>query len=368
MDFTATKDSFLTAAQNVLRAVPAKSVRPELGGILFHSENNGIALSGTDSELGIKCWCQAHINSDGQVLLPGHYFVDVLRRLPPGQFCFRWEPSTEHVFISSGASNFELFTLMDEFPPLEQEGKDKVATIAELALRSGINQVSFAAARGGLRQLLNSVLLSLGKGKMRLVATDGHRLAIADAVELTEDVEADYLVPVRCMEEVARLFAGGELVDIIASPKQITFQGTNSRITSRLVEGKFLPYETIVPTEFSWRAMVDRAQLLSALERAQVFYSEKANSVNFTLTPDGIEIFAQSAEIGRLEDLVPGQIEGSELEMAFNVNYLIDPLRVLTTEKIMMEFSGVDSAALLSPQGSKNYRYLVMPITTRVSA
>ncbi len=367
MEFIASKDKFLTAAQNVLRAVPSKAVRPELSGILLTAENNSITLTGTDSELGIKCWFEAQISTEGEVLLPGRYLVDVLRRLPPGQLSFRSEPTTEHVFITSGVANFELLTLVGEFPPLEPENQTTVASVPELTLRSGISQVAFAAARDGLRQLLNSVLLSMGANEMRLVATDGHRLAVVDPLEVGEDMTRDYLVPVRCLEEVSRLFSGGEEVQITASEKQIAFQIANALVISRLVEGKYLPYESVIPTQFSWQATVNRIEFLSALERAQVFSSEKVNAVNLKLTSAGLEVFAQSADIGRLEDLVAGEISGSEVEISFNVNYLIEPLRVLAAEKVVLEFSGAESAALLSPYGSKNYRYLVMPITTRAT-
>ena len=226
--------------------------------------------------------------------------------------------------------------------------------------------MAFAAARDGLRQLLNSVLLSVGENKIRLVATDGHRLAITEALEAGDDDTTDYLVPVRCLEEVSRIFSGEEQVEIVASGKQIVFQATKARVISRLVEGKYMPYESVIPTDFAWQAVVDRDELLAALERAQVFCSENENNaVDIKLTATGVGIFARSAKIGHLEDLVDGEIKGSNLEISFNVNYLIEPLKVLEAEKILLEFSGVDSAALLSPFGSQSYRYLVMPITTR---
>lgn len=368
MEFTATRESFSTAAQNVLRALPTKPPRPELGGILLTAEGDKITLSGTDSELGIKCKFNAQISIEGEVLLPGRYLVDILRRLPPGQLSLRSEPSNEHVFITSGASNFELLTLSGtQFPALESEDKALIASLPELALRVGINQVAFAAARDGLRQLLNSVLVSLSQGKMRFVATDGHRLALAETLELDKDVTGEYLVPVRSLEEVARLMAGGDEVQIAATGNQITFQNKNVLVISRLVEGKYLPYESVIPSEFSYQAVVNRSEFLAALERAELFSAEKINAVNLKLSSEGIEVFAQSAEIGRVQEVVPAETSGGELDISFNVNYLIEPLKILAAEKVQLEFTGAESAALLSPHEAKNYQYLVMPITTRTT-
>ena len=368
MEFTAIRENFVTAAQNVLRAVPTKPPRPELGGILLTAKAGTINLSGTDTELAIKCHFDADISVEGEALLPGRYLVDVLRRLPPGPISIRLEPSSQHIFITSGASNFELLTWpANEFPPLERNDKTLIATLPELTLRTGVNQVAFAAAKDGLRQLLNSVLISLGQGKMRLVATDGHRLALTETMELGEDVTGEYLVPVRSLEEVARLISGDEEVQVLVSENQIAFETSNVLVISRLVEGKYLPYESVIPTEFSWQATVRRNDFLAALERAELFSADKINAVNLNLTPEGIEVFAQSPDIGRVQELVAAETSGGELDISFNVNYLIAPLKILAAETVQLEFTGRESAALLSPLGSKDYQYLVMPITTRTT-
>jgi DNA polymerase-3 subunit beta len=256
----------------------------------------------------------------------------------------------------------------DRFPRLQFDDQAAVAQVPELALRTGINQVAFAAARDGLRQLLNSVLISFENKKMRLVATDGHRLALAETVELDQDIPGEYLVPVRTLEEVARLIAGEEEVQIAGSERQIAFRTKNTLVQSSLVEGKYLPYTSVIPTEFSWQAVIKRTDLLAALERAELFSADKINAVNLKLTAEGIEVFAQSADIGRVQELVPAEIEGGELDISFNVRYLLEPLKILAADKIQLDFTGPESAALISPTGSTNYRYLVMPVTTRATA
>lgn len=369
MEFSALKGDFLSAAQNVLRAVPSKTERADLSGILIAAKGDTVTLSGTDTELGIKCQFAAQIITGGEALLPGRYLVDILRRLPPGPLLLKIEPLNDHVHINSGNSHFELLALpSDRFPKLEFDEQAILVTVPELALRTGINQVAFAAARDGLRQLLNSVLVSLGENKMRLVATDGHRLALAETLDLNEDVTGDYLVPVRSLEEVARLIAGEEEVQIAGSDKQIVFRTKTTLVQSRLVEGKYLPYDSVIPSQFSWQAVVHRVDLLAALERAELFSADKINAVNLKLTTEGIEVFAQSADIGRVQELVPAEIEGGDLDISFNVRYLIEPLKMLAMEKIQLDFTGSQSAALISPTGAKDYQYLVMPVTTRTTA
>lgn len=368
MEFVAQKADFAAAAQNTLRAVAGKPGRDDLGGIYIEALNDTVTLSGTDTELGIKCHFSAEIKEGGQALLPGRYLADIVRRLPPGPLLFKLNSSNGHVYINSGASHFELLALpTDNFPMFGFDDKPILASLPEMALRTNINQVSFAAAKDGLRQLLNSVLISFDGKKMRLVATDGHRLAVAEMMDLPEEMAGEYLIPVRSIDEVARLVAGQEEVQITGTDKQISFQSKSIMVQTRLVEGKYLPYESIIPVEFSLEAIVHRADLLAALDRAELFSADKINAVNLKLSSDGIGVFAESADIGKVEELVPADVQGDDLDISFNVRYLIEPLRILASEEVKLRFTGPQSAALITPTTSDLYKYLVMPITTRAS-
>lgn len=369
MNFSADRDAFLGAAQATLRAVLPKSTVPALTGMLITATRDGITLAGTDLEIGIECRFRAQITQEGQVLLPARYLVDIVRRLPEGEVSLTYDAAAEQVFVAAGSSRFELFTLpAADFPAVKPAGAVALARIPELTLRTLIQQVTFAAARDGLRQLLTSVLLSFKQGQLRVVATDGHRLALAEAAVELEGPPGDYLVPARNLEELARLAGGGSEVQLAAAANQLIFTVGESMLVSRLVEGKYLPYESVLPRSFSHRVVVERKAFLAALERADLFSVEKMNAVRLELTSVGIKVFAQSTEIGRLQELVPARVEGEPLEISFNGRYLIEPLRILAAEQVVLEFTGPGSAAVISPAGSKSYYYLVMPVTTRTAA
>ncbi|HHY91745.1 MAG TPA: DNA polymerase III subunit beta [Firmicutes bacterium] len=368
MKFSAPRDSFAAAAQASVRAVLAKSTVPALTGMLLTAAGEGVTLTGTDLELGIESYSEAQISEEGQALLPARYLVSIVRSLPPGNVTLASDESEERVLVTAGSSRFELLTLpAADFPAVVPTGALEVARLPEAALRGLIQLVSFAAARDGLRQLLASVLFSLQGESLRLVATDGHRLAIAESAFPLAGAQGEYLVPARSLEELARLAGGAGEVSIATAGNQLIFRTASSTLVSRLVEGKYLPYETVLPREYTLRAQVKRLEFLAALERAELFAAEKMNAIHLRVHADGIGILAQSAEVGRLEEELPATVEGGELEISFNGRYLIEPLRILSAEEVVLSFTGPESAAVLSLPGPSGYRYLVMPVTVRAA-
>ncbi|MDK2856683.1 MAG: polymerase subunit beta [Bacillota bacterium] len=366
MHFRTSREPFLTAAQAALRAVLTKSTVPALTGILVTAAQGEVTLAGTDLELGIESRFEAQVKEEGQVLIPARYLVDILRRLPEGEITLAEENGGEHVALTAGSSHFRLLTLpAADFPPVGASEAVELLRLPELTLRTLLQQVTFAAAHDGLRQLLTSVLFSLRGASLRLVATDGHRLALAETPLSAEGASGEYLVPARTLEEVARLLGGGGEVSIAAGPKQIIFTTSTWTLVSRLVEGNYLPYESVLPRSFSRQAQVKRTDFLAALERAELFSSEKINAVHLNLSREGIRVQAQSAEVGRMEELVPADVAGEDLDISFNGRYLIEPLRILGSEDIELKFTGPESAAVIGPAGTSTYLYLVMPVTTR---
>lgn len=366
MYFTTSREPFLTAAQAALRAVLTKSTVPALTGILVTAGRDKVTLTGTDLELGIESSFEAHVKEEGQVLIPARYLVDILRRLPEGEITLAEENGGEHVSLTAASSHFRLLTLpVADFPTVGALEAVELLRLPELTLRTLLQQVTFAAAHDALRQLLTSVLFSLRGTSLRLVATDGHRLALTESPLSAQSASGEYLVPARTLEEVARLSGGGGEVSIAAAPKQIIFATGTWTLVSRLVEGNYLPYESVLPRSFTREARVKRTDFLAALERAELFSSEKMNAVQLNLSPEGIRVQAQSADVGRMEELVPAEVTGEELYISFNGRYLIEPLRILGSEEIELKFTGPESAAVIGPAGNSSYLYLVMPVTTR---
>lgn len=366
--FSSDREPFLIAAQATLRAVASKSTVPALTGILVTAQGTAVTLNGTDLELGIECRFEAEIKEEGQVLLPARYLVDILRRLPEGELTLAEAKGNEYVLVTAGQARFQLLTLpLADFPEVKPQAATELVRLPELTLRSLIQKVSFAAARDGLRQLLTSILISFKAGKLRFVATDGHRLALAEDEMDVGGAKGDYLVPARNLEEVARLITGQSEVIIKTATNQLVFTSEGGTLVSRLVEGKYLPYESVIPREFSHRVLVERIEFLEALERAELFSADKVSAVRLGIGEDGISIWAQSAAIGRMDELVAAEVEGEEIEISFNSRYIIEPLRIISTERVLLEFTGPASAAVISPEGQSGYRYLVMPVSTRTA-
>lgn len=353
MRFKASKDKLLPAVQAASRVMLTKTTIPALQGILIEADER-LTLKATNLELSVIIAAEAEIEEPGRVLVPGKTLEQILRRTGDVEV----KEKDEKLIITSGNAKFELSTMSpEEFPEATIEGEE-VGKIKDYELRDAIRQVVFAASDETIRPILNSVLFEFSPGMLRLVATDGHRLAVKE-MAVDADKTGEYIVPLKTVERLGRLIK--DSVTVSVGNNQIVFETGNVKLISRLVAGQYVSYKSVIPSTFQANVTVNRDDFLATLDRAGIFKDKLGPKVTLQVAPDRLEVYAESYDVGRMEDSLPANADG-EMQITFNARYLAEPLRAMVGDKVTLHLTGPQSAAVIQEEG---YTYLVMPITRR---
>jgi DNA polymerase-3 subunit beta len=357
----------------VSRAVAARSTLPVLGNILIATDNSRLKLSATNLEIGITCWIGAKVEEDGATTVPARTFVDLVNALPQDRVDMELAVKTQTLNVTCGrfANNVKGVDAQ-EFPIIPAPDEDHAIHIAPDVLRQMIDQVVFAAASDESRPILTGVYAKFSGKTLTLAAADGFRLSVRTAnLEDGVDEPIEVIIPARALAELGRI--SGDQTDPISltvTPQrsQVLFHLTNIDLVSQLIDGKFPPYNDIIPKASLTKAVVDTGLMLKACKAANVFARESANiaRLNITpgneLTPGHITIGAQSAETGDNAGDLDASVTGNPIEIAFNVKYLIDVLNVVGTGQITLETSQPSAPGLIRPIGDEAFTHVIMPM------
>ncbi|HZY44036.1 MAG TPA: DNA polymerase III subunit beta [Anaerolineae bacterium] len=357
----------------VSRAVAARSTLPVLGNILLATDDSRLKLSATNLEIGITCWIGAKVEEDGATTVPARTFVDLVNALPQDRVDMELAIKTQTLNVICGrfANNVKGVDAQ-EFPIIPTPDEHNSIHIAPDILRKMIEQVVFAAATDEARPILTGVLAKFSGKSLTFAAADGFRLSVRTAqLEDGVDEPLEVIIPARALAELGRIL--GDQTDPISmtvTPQrsQILFHLSNIDLVSQLIEGKFPDYNAIVPKSTATKSIVDTGLLLKACKAANVFAREAANIAKVTitpgdqLTPGHITIGAQSAETGDNAGELDASIDGTPIEIAFNVKYLIDVLNVVGTDRISLETVDPSKPGLIRPIGDETFTHVIMPM------
>lgn len=355
------------------RAVAARSTLPVLGNILLATDDKRLKLSATNLEIGITCWIGAKVDEDGATTVPARTFVDLVNAMPQGQVDMDLQVRTQTLNLMGGRFTNNIKGVdAQEFPIIPHPDDNTPIRIAPGTLKQMIDQVVFAAATDESRPILTGVLAKFSGKTLTLAAADGFRLSVRTAIlEDGVDEPLEVIIPARALAELSRI--SGEEKDpitITVTPQrsQILFHLSNIDLVSQLVDGKFPPYEAIIPKATTTKAVIDTALLLKASKAANVFAREAANIARIAfvpgdeLTPGHITIGAQSAETGDNAGELDASISGHGLEIAFNVKYLIDVLSVVGANQIAFETIDPSKPGIIRPIGDDTFTHVIMPM------
>ena len=355
------------------RAVAARSTLPVLGNILLATDDKRLKLSATNLEIGITCWIGAKVDEDGATTVPARTFVDLVNAMPQGQVDMDLQVRTQTLNLMGGRFTNNIKGVdAQEFPIIPHPDDNTPIRIAPGTLKQMIDQVVFAAATDESRPILTGVLAKFSGKTLTLAAADGFRLSVRTAqLEDGVDEPLEVIIPARALAELSRI--SGEEKDpitITVTPQrsQILFHLSNIDLVSQLVDGKFPPYEAIIPKATTTKAVIDTALLLKASKAANVFAREAANIARIAfvpgdeLTPGHITIGAQSAETGDNAGELDANISGHGLEIAFNVKYLIDVLSVGGANQIAFETIDPSKPGIIRPIGDDTFTHVIMPM------
>ncbi|WP_438480641.1 DNA polymerase III subunit beta [Oleiharenicola lentus] len=348
MKFKINRDHFSNGLAQVLNVVGSKAAMPILSNVLIEAEKDHISLTTTNLDLGIRCKIKAEVKEGGSVTLPVKRLATIVRELPNVDVSFD-STASHQVKIASGGSNFRIMGIgAEEFPKLPDSADDKKFTFEQGELATMLSNVSYAQSSDETRYILNGVYFNFKDGKVALVATDGRRLAlVSKELEVPAASAGAIILPAKTVGELLRLLGKGDKLTIAFNERRAAFQietgKDNSGLTdsiylfSKVVEGNYPNYQQVIPKETHQRIKLERELFLQCVHRAALVTSEKSNSVKIKLSANLLEITASSPDFGESHESMAISYSGPDLQVAFNPQFVMDPLRALTKDEVFFE-------------------------------
>lgn len=375
MKFTINRDHFVSGLQKVQNVVSNRVSTPILGNVLLEADKAGtLSLVTTNLDIAIRCQIKAEVQTPGRITLPVKKLASIVKFLPSLEV--QVDMSSEYqAKITSGGSVFRIMGMGDkDFPQLPALNESRSFTLPQSVLSSMIKSVAYAQSVDENRHILNGIFFSFNAGKVSLVATDGRRLGlITQELELSKDFQGSFILPAKASSELDRLLLGGQDVKISFSDRQVAFdidvdqESGDSGLTgtiylvSRVVEGNYPNYQQVIPSETGSRVKIDRELFIECLSRAALVTSEKSNSVKLKLSKNLLEITSSSPDLGDAhETMAIPYNEDKVVELSFNPQFLIDPLRAVNKDEIFFEFKDELSPGLFKTLDS--FLCVIMPL------
>ena len=366
MKFSISRDALLKPLNLVAGVVERRQTLPILSNVLMVLEGDQLSLTGTDLEVELvgRVALPSPVSAPGEVTVPARKLVDICKSLPEGSD-IQFTVEDGKVTVRSGRSRFTLSTLpAREFPAVEEGVGTHRFTVKQGQLRRLIDRTAFAMAQQDVRYYLNGMLLELKAGRLRVVATDGHRLAMCtlpSPVPVDEDTQV--ILPRKGVLELSRLLLEEDQdIAVVLGSNHLRATTDGFTFTSKLVDGKFPDYERVLPRAADKIVLGSRLDLRQAFTRTAILSNEKYRGVRLKVAPDVIEIVANNPEQEQAEEQVSVDYQGDSVEIGFNVSYLLDVLGVLSGEQVKLSLSDPNSSALLEESEDGDSLYVVMPM------
>ncbi len=367
MNFTITRQNLHQGLNAVSASIPSKTTLPVLSNILFHASEEGIRMSGTDLDVGVRIRVPAEVKEPGALTAPGKKLQEIARELPdePVHISTR----ADQIELSCGRSRFKLNGLpADDFPALPSVAFESGWVAGGKDLLSLIRHTAFAVSTEESRPVLNGVLWELRDGEMRMVATNGHRLAkMKIAAGPSLETTTQLIVPPAALQQVQRLFSEEDEIRVAREGNHLGFGSDTTEVYTRLIEGSYPNYEQVIPKDNDRIALVPRKALESAIRRVAAVASDQTHRIRLEFSPGRMLLNVLTPDLGEAHDELEVSYEAEPLTIGFNANYLLEVLRYVGTDEVKMAFKAPERAATVEPvvaegEGSLDYLCLVMPL------
>lgn len=363
MKVTLSRDLLANALRKVLSVVSSRTTLPVLSNVLLEAEDGKLALTGTDLEVSIRTQVPATVTDAGNLTLLAKKFGQIVSALPAGDVTLETQ-ANQGVSISCKRSFFRVNGLDGAEFPREQES-DSAWSFTSTAneFKKILGKVSYAASPDESRQVLNGILVSLRTGILTTAATDSRRLALVEKPLAGENPgEGDVILPPKVVGEIQKIFESEEPLTVQLSEKRIVFKTGDTVVTSKLVEGNYPNYRQVIPGTFGRSIVLPREELVNVLTRVGMVVSETSASVKFKVENAQIVVSASSPEYGESSEPVDVAYEGPGVQLAFNPGFLMEPLKHLECDKVVLQFNDEYSPVALS--GDEGFLYILMPMRT----
>jgi DNA polymerase-3 subunit beta len=380
MKLVCSQSELNASLQLVSRAVASRPTHPVLANVLLTADagTGRLSLTGFDLSLGIQTSLAASVEASGAITLPARLFGEIVSRLSSDSpITLACVEGTEQVELTSVSGSYQMRGMpADDFPdlPLVQSGTP--IRLEADALVKGLRATLFASSADESKQILTGVHLRLDPQGLECAATDGHRLAVLCLAHASESAEAEagepfaVTVPARSLRELERLLSGrqsDEPLSLFCDRGQVVFLWADQVLTSRSLDGTYPNYRQLIPDRFTRTIGTDRRALVSALERVAVLADQHNNVVKLSADPatGQLLIQADAQDVGRGSESVAAEITGEEVQIAFNVRYLLDGLKTMASDQVLLQCNAPTTPAILTPVDAAQFTYLVMPVQIR---
>ncbi|MBA8772032.1 DNA polymerase III subunit beta [Staphylococcus coagulans] len=376
MEFSIQRDYFITQLNDTLKAISPRTTLPILTGIKIDAKNEGIVLTGSDSEISIEITIPNQVDGEeivnvtelGSVVLPGRFFVDIIKKLPGREV----KLSTNEQFqtlITSGHSEFNLSGLdPDQYPLLPQVSSEDALQLPVKVLKNVIAQTNFAVSTSETRPVLTGVNWLIQENELICTATDSHRLAVRKLKLEDEEIgDKNVIIPGKALAELNKIMTESEEhIDIFFASNQVLFRVGNVNFISRLLEGHYPDTSRLFPENYEIKLALDNSDFYHAIDRASLLAREGGNNViKLSAGDEQVELSSTSPEIGTVkEEVTANEVEGGNLKISFNSKYMMDALKAIDNDEVEVEFFGTMKPFILKPKDDDTVTQLILPIRT----
>ena len=363
MKFSAAREVLLKPLQAVIGVVERRQTMPILSNVLIIAQDGHLSVTATDLEVELVAQAEIDVENGGEITVSGRKLLDICKALPEGSD-IHVSLSGEKLSIRAGRSKFNLATLpAAEFPVVEDIKAGQTISVSQKVLGHLIEKTHFSMAQQDVRYYLNGMLLETSGQHLRAVATDGHRLALCQ-VELdgADFEEQQVIVPRKGVLELQRLISGEGDLNIELGSNHIRIQLEGIRFTSKLIDGKFPEYDRVIPKESANELKANRSEFRDALQRTAILSNEKYRGIRLVIRDSGVLLQAHNPEQEEAEEELEVEYSGEDIEIGFNVNYLLDALGAVEGDVVTLSVQDSNSSCLIRQPGNEDSTFVVMPM------
>ena len=364
MIFTCEKQEILEGISIVQKAITGKSTMPILEGIYIKTNemDSSLTLIGSDMDVSIQTTVNANIIEQGSIVIDAKIFGEIIRKLPNSTIKIE-TIENQVIRITCEKSVFDVVYMnTNEFPELPEINEDLKISVNQNILKNMIKGTSFAIAQDETRPILQGILFEVKNKNLNLVALDGYRLAIKSEF-LDSDIEIEVVIPGKTLNEVSKILEDvDDIVDITFTNNHILFNLEKTKIISRLLEGKFINYNSLLPQEHKLSLSVNRQELQNSIERASLMAKDgNTNLIKLDIQQDNL-IISSNSQLGKVREEISMKLQGDEIQIAFNSRYLLDVLKNMEEDEVVMKMTSSISPCVIEEKNNENAKYLVLPV------
>ena len=363
MKLSANRETILQPLQAVIGVVERRQTMPILANVLLSAGNGRLAVTATDLEVELVASAEVAVQNSGDITVPGRKLLDICRALPEG-VTLTFSVEGERAIIRAGRSRFTLSSLpASEFPTVEEISAQQVLELPQNEFRGLLDQTHFSMAQQDVRYYLNGMLLETDGELLRAVATDGHRLALCEMNMASRAKSSQQvIIPRKGVLELQRILGTEGSVSVAIGTNHVRVQIGDVRFTSKLIDGRFPEYGRVIPASPGKTLKADRETLRHALQRAAILSNEKYRGIRLTIKPGALTIQAHNPEQEEAEEEIEVDYKGEDLEVGFNVNYLLDALGAIDGPEVEIGLTDSNSSCLIRSPANAASKYVVMPM------